>query len=57
MVEKILWGGSNDLMQKKNEEGYVMNEVRPEGCIDGLCSYITLIDGICEVSSDIQRYM
>lgn len=37
-----LWGGLNDLIQKKNEEGYVMNEIRPEGCIWGLCLDATL---------------
>ena len=31
----FLSGGLKDLIQEKNEEGYVMIEVRPEGCIDG----------------------
>ena len=35
-------GGSKDIMQEKNEEEYVVIEVRPEGCIYGQGSYITL---------------
>jgi|GEM_PF-4482984 len=44
-------------MQEKNEEEYVVIEVRIEGCIYGQGSYITLDRWICEVSSDIQRYV
>jgi len=35
-----LWGGLNYYTEE--EEGYVMNEIRPEGCICRLCSYTTL---------------
>ena len=34
-----------------------MIEVRPEGYIDGPWSDITLNEGICEVSLDIQYYI
>jgi hypothetical protein len=54
MVE-VFWG-VNDLIQEKSEEWYMLIEVRPEGYIDGSGSDITLKGGICEVSSDIQRY-
>ena len=30
------------LNAEKNEEGYLMIEIRPEGYMDGLCSDITL---------------
>ena len=40
VVSVVLWGGLKDLIQEKNEDGYVMIEVRPEGYIGGLCSDI-----------------
>ena len=42
MSSVVLWGGKKYLMQEKNEEGYVMIEVRPEGYKDGVGSDITL---------------
>jgi hypothetical protein len=38
----VLWSGSKDLMHEKNEVGYVMLEVRPEGYVCGPGSDITL---------------
>ncbi len=38
----VLWSESRDLIQEKNEEEYVMIEVRPEWYIDGIGSNITL---------------
>lgn len=38
----FLSGGLKDLIQEKNEEGYVLIEVRPEGYIDGSGSDTTL---------------
>ena len=38
----VLWSGSKDLMHEKNEVGYVMLEVRPEGYVGGPGSDITL---------------
>jgi len=34
-VGRVLWGGLDDLIQEKSEEGYVMIEVHPEGYTDG----------------------
>ena len=45
MVRRVFWG-VEDLMQEMNEGGYMMIEVRPEGCVYGLCSDITL-NGVC----------
>ena len=42
VIGRFLWGGLNSLLDEKNEEGYVMIEVRPEGYRDGLCSDILL---------------
>ena len=56
VVGGVLWDGLDDLIQEKNEEEYVMIEVRPEGYTDGSGSDITLNRRICEVSSDIRRY-
>ncbi len=45
------------MIYEKNEDEYVMSEIRPEGDIYGLCSDKILIGEICEVSSDIQYFM
>ena len=36
----VFWGGLDNLIQEKSEEGYVMIEVRPGGYIDGPSSGI-----------------
>lgn len=33
LVERVLWGGLDDLIQTESEKGYMMIEVSPERCI------------------------
>lgn len=42
VVGGVLWDGLDDLMQEKNEEGYVTIEVRPEAYTDKSGYDITL---------------
>jgi len=50
-------GRVEDIMQEKNEERYVVIEVRPEGCTHGPCLDITLNRWDMRSKFGIQRYV